>query len=307
MKIVRSFSQNVINSGPGVITIGNFDGLHKGHQKLIEFAHQIAKDNFQMLALVTFSNHPTAVLAPEKEVKQIITQEHKIALLEKMGIDVLYILPFTREFSEQTPEEFLENLSSAFPFSSLILGYDASFGKNKEGTKERVREIAAEKHFNLQYVDPLLVNNKPISSRDIRQLIESGKFEEASDLLGRPYSIYGHVLKGHSKGKTLGFPTANIEVRGLCLPPTGVYSVDVVIDGKKHLAIANLGIAPTLKKESHPVLEVHLINETMSLYDKHIEVIFKQFIRPEMVFNNVDELRAQIQQDISNVIRANIL
>ena len=299
MKLIRELPSTPLFSTPTVVTIGNFDGMHVGHQavikKLTETSHQTGLPS----VILSFENHPAEVLRPETPICKICTTEYKVHLMEKMGVDVLILLRFTKQFSEQSAEQFLHNLQKVIPISHLVLGWDATLGKDKHGGKEIVQKIAKRKDFNVKYLDQQMVEGIPVSSSHIRKLIQEGKLAGVEKLLGRPYSIYSSVLKGEGKGKKLGFPTANFNVKGLCLPPLGVYAVIVIVDSIPFKGVANLGIAPTMRDDKIPVLEVHIFDYDASLYDKSIEVIFSSYLRPEKKFANVDELKSQIRQDIA--------
>lgn len=297
MKILYDLETPLQSEKPIALTIGNFDGFHLGHQFVIDKLLQEAKKQNNQTAVITFDSHPSQVLRPEKSILQIMTLNQKIALLKQTGIDYLFLLKFTKEFSQQTPEAFLQKLQSIIPFDTLILGHDAAIGKDREGNHKRVAEYA-KNHFTLITLEPHHVAQTTISSSLIRQLIQKGALSEVAQFLGRPYSIQGIVIRGQGKGKVLGFPTANLEVEGLCLPPLGVYAVQVKHQDKLYKAIANLGVAPTIRQEAHPLLEIHLLNTALNLYGQTIEVIFQSFIRPEKRFDSPQQLAAQIQQDL---------
>jgi riboflavin kinase/FMN adenylyltransferase len=215
-----------------------------------------------------------------------------------MDVDLLFYLPFTKAFSEQNAEDFLTTISKKLNFKKLILGYDARIGRGREGDKNKILELSRKMQFEAQHLEPLIVEEKPASSSAIRQAIQKGDLKTAETFLGRPYSILGLVTQGKQLGKKLGFPTANLDVSDLCLPPFGVYAVEAEVEGKRCSAIANIGIAPTIRADGNPLLEVYLFEEDADLYGKELEVIFKKFLRPEMKFKNEEELRLQIAKDI---------
>jgi len=263
------------------LTIGNFDGVHLGHQRILERLKQLSKKP----TVFTFSNHPSEILR-ETSKPLLSTIEHKIALLKKFGVETI-IEPFTEEFSKQTPEEFLSKLD----FSHLVLGHDAAFGHKREGQKEELQRLSRKMGFSLEYIEPVHYQDRAISSSYIRSVIEKGDFLTASHLLSRPYSIQGRVIRGAGRGFL--YPTANIDVSTLCLPPLGVYSVRL----NDQMGIANLGVAPTFG-ERQKLLEVHLLDFDGNLYDQMVEIVFLRFIRVERKFASKEALAIQIKEDI---------
>lgn len=283
---------------PTVLTVGNFDGIHLGHQKMIKKIVQEAKKHSHQSAIITFVNHPAQVIRPHKCPLRITPNDFRIQLFEALGIDELYILEFSTEFSGQSTSHFLEHLSESLKIERILMGHDAAIGKNREGDFPHMKKLGESLHFIVDEFPPVLYNEEIVSSTRVRKAIAEGDFSLARHLLGRPYSIYGKVVTGKGRGKTIGFPTANMDVTGLCLPPLGVYAVDVKIGKESYRGIANLGYAPTLKNSDHVSLEVHLFDFQQSLYDQSIEVVFKKFIRPEMKFSSVEALIEQIQKDV---------
>ncbi|MBA3957173.1 MAG: bifunctional riboflavin kinase/FAD synthetase [Parachlamydiaceae bacterium] len=282
-----------------IVTIGNFDGMHRGHQEVLKQVTEQAKQAHYSSVVITYSNHPLSILKPNQPLSLLCSLPQKLQLFEQAGIDVVILLEFTQVFSQQTAEEFLSILHKKIPFTKLILGHDATLGKNKSGDQTELLKIASKLHFRTEFLPPFSYNKTIVSSSTIRNFIQKGSLDEASALLGRPYSIRGLVTPGRNQGKAIGFPTANIQVHNVCLPPTGVYAVQVLYKEQQLAGIANLGISPTLQPHPEPVLEVHLFNWNSSLYNQELEVIFTQFIRPERKFPSVDALREQISLDIS--------
>lgn len=299
MKIIRSLSESIILPNPVMLTVGVFDGVHLGHQKILNKLNSIAENENSQSAVLTFENHPSEVLRPDHPVPFILTLKHRIRLLEESGIDLLILLPFTKEFSKQSAEAFLHNVHSHIPFSHIVLGYDAVIGKDKSGNRETVLAIAKEMNCQAEYLDPYTFEGAIISSSRIRGLIQQGDFSKIKLLLGRKYSIYGPVVLGRTHGKNIGYRTANIDVSHLCLPPIGVYAVQVMYQNKVIDAVANLGMAPTMRDDNKILLEAHLFDWDQDLYGQCIEVVFCQYIRPERKFVDISQLREQIQRDIS--------
>lgn len=298
MEIVHSLSENLNSSQSFVLTIGNFDGVHLGHKAILTTLKKAASKLKARTAVLTFSNHPSTVLTPDNPVPLLCTASHRIRLLEQEQIDLLILIPFTRELSEQSAEEFLLKLRQSIPFASIILGSDATLGKNRMGDGETVKKLSKSLGFEAEYISDIILEGKRISSRLIRDLIKQGQLEEARKYLGRPFSIYASVASGTGRGLKIGYPTANISVEGLCLPPQGVYAVTLKHAGHKYYGVANLGVAPTLRDDQRPLFEVHIFDHSSDIYGHDVEAIFNGYIRPEQHFGNIDQLRQQIAKDI---------
>jgi len=281
---------------PIALTIGNFDGVHLGHQAVLK---ALTQKNAHSVVL-TFSNHPCEVLL-DQSVSFLTTLSHRLELLKQMQVESTLLIPFTKEFSNQTAEAFLTTLKQKVPFSHLILGHDALIGCDRLSNLE---VLSAQLKFSIEYLHPTTVNHEIVSSSYIRQNIQAGNLQEASQLLGRPYSIAANVEAGKKIGRGLGFHTANLPVQNLVHPPFGVYAVQVSFQNQIFPAVANLGYAPTLHTDRQPSLEVHLFDTDLDLYEKQIEVRFVQFLRSEKKFTTPQALKAQIIKDISSAKQA---
>ncbi|MEX1012210.1 MAG: bifunctional riboflavin kinase/FAD synthetase [Waddliaceae bacterium] len=278
--------------GPTAVTLGNFDGVHKGHQSVLRKLKSEALKIGGSSVVITFSNHPSTILNSSHPTPLICTLSHRIKLLKSEGVDHVITLPFTAQLASLSPEQFLQKISP-LQFQTLVLGHDARFGKDKKGDRDTLSTLA-KNQFKLYYVEEV----EGISSSAIRKCITTGQLVEASKLLNRPYSIYSQVTRGNSRGTAIGYPTANFDVTGLCLPPFGVYAIEVVIDSKKYPGIANLGIAPTIRTHPVPLLEVHLFDFSKHIYGQWMEVLFSSFLRPEKKFASIEDLKNQITEDI---------
>lgn len=290
MKILTSYHELPTLPSPCALSIGNFDGVHLGHQAVIARL----KEKAPFSALFTFTNHPDEVLYHKRIVK-LTTLPHRLALFEHFGIDIVIILPFTTAFSTQTAEQFLSKIKSALKFDYLILGHDGVIGNDRNTD---LTHICKKLGIDLEYLKPVEVAGMVISSSAIRQHINAGELAEASLLLGRPYSIQATVQQGMGFGRVVGFHTANLAIEDLILPPLGVYVVEVVIGEEKLPAVANLGYAPTLHHNRPPLLEVHLLGGQRDLYGATLDVHFLKYLRPEQKFPTTEALKHQIQQDI---------
>jgi riboflavin kinase/FMN adenylyltransferase len=297
MQIFYDLSQINTPLDIATMTIGVFDGVHLGHAALIR---HVKEENQEGLSLVfSFSNHPKSFFDKEKKNFLISSLAHRATLIEDLGIDYLILSPFTKSFSQMSVKEFLTEIKMLLNPKKIILGHDAVIGKNREGTKEVAEEIGKKLQIAIEYLPAVAKDETIISSSKIREFIKIGAFDKASLLLGRPYSIYGKVLKGQANGKKIGFPTANLSLDNILTPPLGVYKVSVKYKNKTFDAIANLGFAPTVNKQtSSPLLEVHIFNFDDNLYEEYIEVIFIKFLRPEKCFDSVETLIQQIKDDI---------
>lgn len=298
MKIFQELHEHFVDHLPIVLTIGFFDGVHLGHQKLFKKMNQIKGESGYNYAL-TFSNHPKTVLKPGSSFPLITTLEHKIDLIKEQEVDALFVLPFSEELKEASADDFLSALMESISFTDLVLGPDATIGKNKEGDLDLLKLLGKKYSFKLHQLETFQMKDTPISSTLIRKAIEEGKIEKASQYLGRPYSIIAPLISGQQEGTKLGFPTLNFDIEDLVIPPLGVYKVKARFNSKDHLAVANIGYAPTVQERKIPVLEVHLLNQKSVETNEKVEIVFEKFIRPEQKFHSLDELKNQIQKDIN--------
>lgn len=299
MPIIEKLEDFTSPRQPLVMMIGNFDGMHRGHRAVLRQAQTLAREG-QVIAL-TFRNHPSEVLKPEQPALLLCTLPHKLQLLQQAGIDTILLLPFTRYLAQHSARSFIEHVRQFIPFSHLVLGHDATLGRDRQGDRSTMNQLGMEWGFQVHYLEEYRYEGKPVSSTRIREALQQGDFMQVEELLERPYSIYGPVMIGAGKGKHLGFPTANINVTGLCLPPLGVYAIEVIHHSRRIQGIANLGVAPTVKQDHSPILEAHLFEQDQELTGQYLEVIFKGFIRPERKFHNIEELQQQIHKDIELV------
>lgn len=269
------------------LTLGVFDGVHKGHQALLNQleGHRIA---------VTFVNHPHHIL--QGQAPSLLTPiAHRIELLKTL-VDHVQILEFSHGLSLWSAEEFLYFLHNKFQFNRLILGHDAKLGHQGRGQPDLIKEIGKNLGFEVAYLQPVAFEGQIISSSLIRKALQRSDLHTVSSMLGRPYSIKGPVIAGHQIGRKMGTATMNFSVKGLEIPPYGVYAVSV--GGKK--AVANLGLAPTLHADREPLLEVHILDNQGDCYGQSLEVVFESFMRPEVKFPSLEALKEQIAKDISS-------
>lgn len=281
-----------------VITLGNFDGLHLGHQELIKMVIRKARETGAVSLVVTFRPHPLKILAPAKCPPLISIYEEKIRLFEKLGIDVLVKIPFTVDFSAMPPEDFVKDvLCGLLGAKEIFVGYNYRFGRGREGNVETLKKLGEKFGFTVREVEQVSLGGEVISSSKIRHLLKDGEVEHASRLLGRTYAITGIVVKGDGRGKGLGFPTANIVPKHTIIPADGVYAARLFVRDRLYDGIANIGMRPTFDKESLTI-EVHVFDFSEDIYSEEVSLYFVKKIREEKKFKNADELILQIAADI---------
>jgi riboflavin kinase/FMN adenylyltransferase len=282
-----------------VLSIGNFDGVHRGHLALFEKVKERAEALHGQSAVMTFEPHPIQVMKPSSGPRLITPTPQKLELIEEVGIEVLLCLPFTREFAAITARDFVKNiLVDRIGIKELVVGYDYTFGRNREGNISLLREMGDQLGFVVHLVGPVHVNHTLVSSTSIRNLVQEGKLDEAKVLLGRNYQLQGRVVKGHNRGgRLLGFPTANLQIRDELLPRVGVYAVTVVIDGKMYNGVTNVGYNPTFG-DTPLTVETHILDFSRDLLGKTIKVNFLKRLRDEKTFLSIEELSEQISRDI---------
>lgn len=284
-----------------VTTIGNFDGLHKGHKEIIKNMKTAAK-SLEAKTLVVFTEpHAKEFFSSDKDIKDRPTRispwRDKYMRLKASGIDFAFYLKFNKALQTMTPESFIEDVLETFNISQLMIGDDFRFGNQREGDFEMLVKWGEKKHINILKHETFEISNRRVSSSWVREALSKGDFDLAKKLLGRPYTFSGKVVKGNQLGRTIGFPTANIWLPKNNLPIRGVFSVKIQIDGSIMKGIANMGVRPTVGG-THPVLEVHVFDLERDLYGKRMDVEFVSKIRDEKKFDNLEELKSQISLDV---------
>lgn len=299
MKVYRSLEE-FVPLKYAVVTQGTFDGVHLGHRKILNQLKSRAEKEGGETVLLTFFPHPRMVLQPDdNNLKLLETIEEKIAHLETLGIDHMLILPFTKEFSRLSAEEFVsEILIKGIGTKLMVVGYDHRFGKNREGSFQELQELALVYDFRVEEISAEDIDEVTISSTKIRHALLAGDLSMANSYLGYPYRVQGTVVHGHKRGKSLGFPTANIQLRASykLIPGDGVYAVEVIILGKKYKGMANIGSQPTFTEREH-AFEVHIFEFAQDIYSEAIEVVFHQRLRDELRFDSIEALRSQLEKD----------
>lgn len=281
-----------------VCAIGFFDGVHKGHQKVIQTAQDLAKKQNRKSAVITFTPHPSVVLQGTKKTVSYLTPlPEKKNILADMGIDILYVITFNKALAQLTPSEFIDQFIIKLGIKHLVTGFDFTYGAKGIGNVNTL-DKDGNGQFGVTIVDKLTENNEKISSTRIRKLIQLGEMTSVKELLGRPLFIRGHVISGAQRGRKIGYPTANIEVDSkYALPKTGVYAVTVKLDNRVIYGMANLGYNPTFEDDYKIKLEVHLFDFHEDIYGKELILEWQAFTRPEQKFAGIEQLIDQLKQD----------
>lgn len=303
MKIVHSISSFVAEK-PTVVTIGTFDGVHLGHQKIIAQITTAAQEKDCDSLVLTFFPHPRMVLQEGTEMKQLNTIDEKTTLLEKLGVDHLVIHPFDKAFSRMTAEEFVkEVLVETFRLKKIIIGYDHRFGRNRTADINDLIAFGDTYGFEVAQISAEELNDVSISSTKIRTALNEGNIELANNYLGYPYAITGKVVKGQQLGRTIGYPTANILVKEdyKLIPQNGVYVVQSVLNGQTVFGMMNIGNRPTVNGTSQTI-EVHFLDFDQDLYDQTIPVSILKRLRNEQKFPSLDALKTQLLSDQNETI-----
>jgi riboflavin kinase / FMN adenylyltransferase len=301
MKIIHTLSELQAKGRKVCLAIGFFDGVHLGHQQIIRQTTTDARQHEALALILTFDKHPNTVIAPDRAPALIYPLEQKLRVIESLEADVTLVVHFDKAFSERGGEEFVRTLAGeAGPIRSICVGANFTFGHKRSGNVELLRRLGAELKFTVHGQAAVALDGKAVSSTRIRQAISAGNLDAASQMLGRAYSLVGPVVRGDQLGRKLGFPTANLDVTGLVLPPSGVYVAQVKASGSLHRAVVNIGSRPTLQSPQPQLrVEAHLLEFNGDLYGKTLELIFVEKLRDEKKFPSLDELREQIARDIS--------
>jgi riboflavin kinase/FMN adenylyltransferase len=285
--------------GPVHLAVGFFDGVHAGHQEVIQHAHSLAAESGGSAVVATFDPHPLKFLRPDKAPRLLTSTHHKALILERLGVRYLLVIPFDASMAALSPDEFIGDIAGACrPLASITVGKSWAFGRGRTGTLATLETLGQRLGFTAHGIAPVTCGGEPVSSTRIRTAVERGDFPEAALLLAREYSVLGTVIHGRHLGATLGFPTANLALEAEQLPPIGVYAVRALVKDTLLRGVANLGHRPTVDRDStERHLEVHLFDFTGDLYGESVEVRFVQRLREELRFESVDQLKTQIERD----------
>jgi riboflavin kinase/FMN adenylyltransferase len=302
MNVIRQREQIPASLQNAFVTIGNFDGVHLGHQYLIRHLVEQASTELCPAVVISFDPHPKMVLHPERRPFYLLTSvQEKMRLLEACGIDTAILLPFSLDYARTTAEAFIRDiLSERLRIRKIVIGHDYTFGRGKEGNEAFLTAFGKRLGFEVEVMSAFQVGDVVISSTRIRNALLAGDVRFAASLLGRPYNLAGVVIRGNRRGVSLGFPTANIEPDKEVLPPRGIYAVRVVIGGNRYQGALNIGFNPTFADQKLSI-EVHILDFHEDIYGKRVDILFVERIRDEIRFPGPEQLIAQIDRDIVRV------
>ncbi len=281
-----------------VLALGNFDGVHRGHRKILDRVRISASERGATAAIVTFDPHPPRVVRPDKAPPLLMTTAQRLEAIAEAGVHSAAIVRFTTELSRWDPETFVRTvLVDWLHVAEVWVGANFVFGHDRAGNYSLLRALGAQYGFKAEKIDPVRYKDFVVSSTRIRRLVAEGRVDEAGALLGHQYYIDGTVVEGDKRGRTIGFPTANLKSDNELLPPHGVYATTVTIDGVVRPSVTNVGVRPTVDHSGRTMVEAHLFDFSDDLYGRTVRVGFVQRMRDERAFESVDALRAQIADD----------
>ena len=287
-----------------VLALGNFDGLHRGHLKIIERVRRGAAEHGGTPMAMTFDPHPPRVVRPDKAPPLLMTTAQKLEALERAGINCVAVVRFTHEMSRWDPETFVRTvLVDWLRVSEVWVGANFLFGHERSGTFSLLRTLGQRYGFRADKIDPVRYKEFVVSSTRIRRLVTEGRMDEAGALLGRMYAIDGTVVEGRCRGRALGFPTANLRTANDLMLPHGVYATTLTIDGVVRASITNVGVRPTFEQGTETTVETHVLGYSGDLYGRQVRLGFVLRLRDERAFEDADELRAQIEADVRRATR----
>jgi len=281
-----------------VLALGNFDGLHRGHLKIVERVRRGAAEHGGTPMAMTFDPHPPRVVRPDKAPPLLMTLPQRLDALERAGMRAVAVVRFTRELSQWEPETFVRTvLVDWLRVSEVWVGANFLFGHDRSGNFSLLRTLGQRYGFRADKIDPVRYKEFVVSSTRIRRLVAEGRVDEAGALLGHAYALAGTIVEGRRRGRELGFPTANLRTDNELIPPNGVYATTLTVDGIVHAAITNIGVNPTFGDNGATTIETHVLHYNRELYGQQVQLGFVQRLRDERRFDDVDALRAQIEAD----------
>lgn len=305
MKVYRHIDE-INHDSNTIITIGTFDGIHLGHQEIIKKLFERSRYHKGRSFLITFHPHPRKVVSKSNNIKILSTPDEKISILEKMGLENLFIINFTPEFSQQSPASFINDfLIRKIGLREIVVGHDHKFGKGREGTFETLESLSKSLKFEMSMVDEFKVNDEPVNSTKIRNALSQGDVRKTNSFLGREYIFTGKVIEGDKRGRELGYPTANIllDDADKLLPGLGIYAACVIIDNEKFPGLLSIGKRPTFYDNGEIIPEVYIYDFDRNIYNKKIAVAVIDKIRDEEKFSSPEDLINQMNKDKEAGIR----
>ena len=287
-----------------VLALGNFDGLHRGHVKILERIQRGAVERAGTSVVLTFDPHPPRVLRPDKAPALLMTKSQKLEALARAGVQGAAVVRFTKDMSMWEPERFVRSvLVEWLRVAEVWVGADFLFGRDRSGNFSLLRSLGAQHGFRAEKIDPVRYKDFVVSSTRIRRLVSEGRVDEAGALLGHHYAIEGAVVEGAKRGREIGFPTANLSTSNELLPPHGVYATTVWIDGQLYPSVTNVGLRPTFGDQPAPTIEVHVLKLDRNLYGRVLKLAFVQRLRDERKFPDIGALQEQIAADVRRATR----
>jgi riboflavin kinase/FMN adenylyltransferase len=300
IRVIRGWKDLPAGDRGAAVAMGSFDGVHKGHQQVIELAHRAAQAQGAPLGVITFDPHPRVYFRPDEPAFRLMKTDQQARALEKLNVDMLYVLPLDAELAEMTDREFATHvLHEGLGARHVAVGFDNSFGKNRTGTPDTMRAYGQELGFGVSVAAPVGDGaGDKYSSTQVREALRDGHPEIAAEILGRPFAIEGPVQRGRQLGRKLGFPTANVDLADYVAPRFGVYATRTRLsDGRQFEGVANIGVNPTVHGVDRPLLEVWLFEFDEDIYDRIIETDLIAFLRPEEKFPSLEAMTEQVMKD----------
>jgi riboflavin kinase/FMN adenylyltransferase len=299
MKIIKELRE-IKRDEKSVITLGTFDGLHLGHQQIVDKVIQKSRNSGGRSFLITFDPHPRKVIPGRNDVKILTTLDEKEVILEKLGLENLFVINFTTEFSKQSPEEFVKKyLVDGIGLQEIVIGHDHHFGKERDGNFKLLQNLGRKFNFAVTLVQEFSVEGETVSSTKIRKALLAGDVLKAGKMLGRNYSFKGKIVRGDGRGRKLGFPTANLSTGNeeKLIPAKGIYAAECVVENEKLFGLLSLGSRPTFHKDGNVIPEFYIFDFDRDIYDKIMQVNLVERIRDEEKYNSVEELIIQMKKD----------
>ncbi|MBK7310096.1 MAG: bifunctional riboflavin kinase/FAD synthetase [Sphingobacteriaceae bacterium] len=301
------YTENFRIEKPCILTIGTFDGVHLGHQKILKRLNEVKQKTGLNSTILTFDPHPRKVLFPEqKDLKLITTTDEKLALLEQNSIDITIVYPFSKAFAQMDPQAYIRDiLIKSLRVKYLIIGYDHKFGKNRDGDIKTLKNYSKEFNYEVEEISVHDINHINVSSSKIREALNKGEIELANKYLGQEFFITALVVKGKQLGRTLGYPTANLEIddEDKMIPAIGVYLVNVLIDHKEFYGMLSIGKNPTTDTDELVKIEVNIFNFDKDIYNNTVRVSFMKRLRDEVKFETIELLKTQLKHDKENCLK----
>jgi riboflavin kinase/FMN adenylyltransferase len=299
IRVIRGWNDLHDSDRGAAVAMGSFDGVHRGHQRVIALAAKAAEEKGAPLGVITFDPHPRVYFRPDEPPFRLMKTDQQARALETLGVDMLYVLPLGAELAEMTDRQFATQvLHEGLGARHVAVGFDNSFGKGRTGTPDTMRQYGAELGFDVSVAEAVGDDGEKFSSTQVRDALRTGKPEVAAEILGRPFAIEGTVQRGRQLGRKLGFPTANVDLGDYVAPRFGVYATRTRLsDGRQFKGVANIGMNPTVHGITRPLLEVWLFDFDEDIYDRNIETDLITFLRPEEKFDGLETMTKQVMKD----------